>query len=85
MMRLRPQSRAIYEAIVDELQKQGVRDFALTMRAKHPAVQFVVGGRERFVTFAGSPADSLRAALNQRSLVRRVIAGTAVYQRGAAP
>lgn len=83
MMRLRPQARAIYDAIVDELQKQGVRDFALTMRAKHPSVCFVVDGRERFVTFAGSPGDNVRAAQNQRSLVRKIISGGAVYQRGA--
>lgn len=84
-MKLKPQSRAIYEAIVDELQKQGVRDFALTMRAKHPAVQFVVDGQVRLVTFAGSPGDNLRSAQNQRRWVRQIIQGRGPFQRSAAP
>ncbi|CAB4140005.1 hypothetical protein UFOVP397_41 [uncultured Caudovirales phage] len=84
MVRLRPQSRAIYEAIVDELQKQGVRDHVLTMRSKHPAVQFVVGDQTRVVTFAGSPGDNLRSALNQRRWVRQIIQGRGPFQGGVA-
>ena len=73
-MKLREEARRTRDAIIRELERHGVTDYAVVMRGRHPAVEFTVQGATHFVTFSTTRTDH-RARHNQVAMARRIAEG----------
>jgi hypothetical protein len=77
-MKLASSAKAVYNAITQELESNGITEHRLEVKKSgHPQVHFVFNGENHMVIFSGSPKHT--GTQKSVSFVRRILSGQ--YQR----